>query len=400
VAVLIDRPAWPAHGRLWSHLVSDGSFAELHAFAAAQGVPRRRFERDHYDVPADAYDALVAAGAQPVSSREVVRRLVAAGLRRRKADSMARREPGAVLLRPRRLERGDLVAVPATSGVVPAPMLRAGVARLESWGLRVGLDHHVLDRDTRLSYLSAADDVRAAAFTDAWLNPDASAVIVARGGYGSQRVVDLVDWRRLAGAEPKVLVGFSDATALHQAVAGRLGLATVHSHSVASLGAATTESAEALRRLLMEPATVTDLLADQTSETVVGGRGRGVLVGGNLALLASDLGTPFARSAAGGIALLEDTGEAAYRVDRLLTQLLRAGWFEGARGLVLGAFTDCDDPVELDVVLQARLAPLGLPTVRHVDVGHTSSSATVPLGVEAVLDADAGSLALTRSALV
>ncbi len=400
MAVLIDPPAWPAHGRLWSHLVSDSSFAELHEFAAANKVPRRGFERDHYDVPADLYDALVTAGATPVSSRDIVHRLSRAGLRRRKAHAMARREPGAVLLRPRRLQRGDLVAVPATSGVVPAPGLRVGVERLESWGLRVRLDDHVLDRDSRLSYLAAGDDVRAAAFTGAWLDPEASAVIVARGGYGSQRVVDLLDWRRLAEAEPKVLVGFSDATALHQAVAARLGLATVHSHSVTSLGAATTQSAEALRRLLMEPDTVTDLLADRASETVVAGISRGVLVGGNLALLASDVGTPFSRSAAGGIVLLEDTGEAAYRVDRLLTQLLRAGWFAGAKGLVLGAFTGCDDPVELDVVLEDRLAPLGLPMVRHVDVGHTSSSAPMPLGVEAVLDADAGSLVLTRPALV
>jgi hypothetical protein len=89
VTVLVDPPAWPAQGRLWSHLVSDASYEELHAFAAAIGVPRRGFDRDHYDVPAEMYDRLVAAGAVPVSSREVVRRITAAGLRRRK------RRPGA-----------------------------------------------------------------------------------------------------------------------------------------------------------------------------------------------------------------------------------------------------------------------------------------------------------------
>lgn len=89
MTVLVDPPAWPAHGRLWSHLVSDASYEELHAFAAAIGVPRRGFDRDHYDVPAEMYDRLVAAGAVPVSSREVVRRITAAGLRRRK------RRPGA-----------------------------------------------------------------------------------------------------------------------------------------------------------------------------------------------------------------------------------------------------------------------------------------------------------------
>lgn len=94
MTVLVDPPAWPAHGRLWSHLVSDASFEELHAFAAAVGVPARGFDRDHYDVPAEVYDRLVAAGAVPVSSREVVRRLTIAGLRRRKG------RPGAAPARP------------------------------------------------------------------------------------------------------------------------------------------------------------------------------------------------------------------------------------------------------------------------------------------------------------
>ena len=82
--ILIDPPGWPAHGRLWAHLISDVSVTELHVFAEMLGVPRRAFERDHYDVPADMYDALVAAGAQPVRSRDLVLRLRAAGLRRRK----------------------------------------------------------------------------------------------------------------------------------------------------------------------------------------------------------------------------------------------------------------------------------------------------------------------------
>ena len=231
------------------------------------------------------------------------------------------------------------------------------------------------------------------------MDPDAAAVVVARGGYGSQRVVDLLDWRRLAEAEPKVLVGFSDVTALHQAFAARLGLATVYSHVVTSLGAADEPSAESLRRQLMEPDEVTDLLAGQSTQTLVGGRGEGVLLGGNLAVLAADVGTPYARPATGGIVLLEDVGEEGYRVDRLLTHLLRAGWFDGARGLVLGAFTGVDDPFEVDAVLEARLAPLGLPTVRHVDAGHTVSSVTIPFGVPAMLDADAGSLATTGPAL-
>ena len=86
MTVLIDQPAWPAHGTLWSHLVSDSSLAELHAFAAANAIPRRGFDLDHYDVPAERYDALVAAGALPVGNRELVTRLAASGLRVRARD--------------------------------------------------------------------------------------------------------------------------------------------------------------------------------------------------------------------------------------------------------------------------------------------------------------------------
>nr|WP_154768307.1 DUF4031 domain-containing protein [Nakamurella alba] len=86
VTVLIDPPRWPAHGRLWAHLVSDASYDELHAFAAAAGIPERGFDHDHYDVPADRYDALVAAGAVAVDSRELLRRITHAGLRRPKRD--------------------------------------------------------------------------------------------------------------------------------------------------------------------------------------------------------------------------------------------------------------------------------------------------------------------------
>ena len=400
MTILIDPPAWPAHGRLWSHLVSDTSLDELHAFAAAHGVPRRGFERDHYDVPADLYDVLVAAGANPVSSREVVQRLNQAGLRRRKAISMAPRALGNVLLRPPRLAPGDVVAVVATSGVVPEDRLRVGVERLTSWGFEVRLAEHVLEASSDLGYLAGSDEDRAADLTAAWLDPTVSAVWAARGGYGAQRLLDLLDWRRLAEAQPRLLVGFSDITALHQAMASRLGLATIHGHVVTSLGSATEASAEELRRQVMEPDSVVDILAGQVLTPLVGGVATGVLVGGNLAMLAAEIGTRFSRPAAGGIVVIEDVGEEPYRIDRMLTQLVRTGWFNGVAGVVVGAFSDCGTEPEIEAVIEQRLRPLGVPTVRGFDFGHTDSSATVPLGVEATLDADAGTLVLSAPALL
>ncbi|MBA2445164.1 MAG: DUF4031 domain-containing protein [Nocardioidaceae bacterium] len=399
MALWIDPPVWPAHGRLWSHLISDTSLAELHTFAAAQGVPRRGFERDHYDVPASSYDALVSAGATPVSAREVVRSLTASGLRKRKAVAMAARAPGRELLRPPRLRPGDQVAVVTTAGPVLPARLAAGVARLEGWGLRVQIGEHVLDRHPRLVHLAGLDVDQASDLSAAWMDPSVRGVFAARGGFGTQRVLDLLDWRRLAEAEPKVLIGFSDLTVLHQAVAARLGLASVHGPVVSSLGEATDDGAERLRRLLFEPEAVVDLLAGIESTTWVSGRAEGILVGGNLAMLTAELGTAFDRPASNGVVVIEDIAEAPHRIDRQLTQLQRNGWFDDARAVVLGSFTDCGDPAQVDAVLLERLSPLGVPIVAGVDLGHTRSSISIPLGVLATLDADARTLTLACPAL-
>ncbi len=391
--ILVDPPLWPARGRLWSHLVSDHSIAELHAFAREVGLPVRGFERDHYDVPEQAYDQLLAAGAVPVSTREIVTALQAAGLRRRKSEVLGRRLPGSGLVRPPRLRRGDLVAVVAPAGPVPADRLARGVSVLESFGLRVAVAAQVLARHAELPYLAGTDAERAAALEQAWTDPMVRAVVMARGGYGVQRIIDGLDWAALAAAGPKVLLGFSDLTALHQAFTAELGLVTLHGPGVTSLGGPVDAvSREHLRRTLLQPELALDLVGDSATQTLVGGRATGPLVGGNVALLAAQLATPHSRSAEGAIAVLEDVGEEPFRADRLLTHLLRAGWFLGVRGIALGSWADCGDPAVVRAVLRDRLGPLGVPMLAGVPVGHGPANRTIPLGVEAVLDADAGTL--------
>jgi muramoyltetrapeptide carboxypeptidase len=183
-------------------------------------------------------------------------------------------------------------------------------------------------------------------------------------------------------------------TALHQAIAQRLGLVTLHGHVVTSLGSAEPASADFLRRLAMEPESIVDLLAGCPATVVVPGQATGVLTGGNLSLLAAEIGTRFSRSGRGGIVVLEDAGEPAYRVDRMLTQLLRAGWFDGVAGVVIGSFTDCGPQEEVDAVLRARLNPLSVPMVAGFDFGHTPTMVGVPFGVRAALDADRGTLSV------
>ncbi len=399
MTLLIDPPSVAAYGRLWSHLASDTSFDELHRFAQGLGVPPRGFDHDHYDIPSERYEDVVAAGAVPVSSKELVARLRAAGLRRRRSRSLEPRPAGRSLVRPHRLRGGDRVAVVSPSGPVPDGPLDAGVALLESWGLEVVLMDNARGAHEHFGYLSAVDAARADDFARAWLDPAVAAVFAARGGYGAQRMVDLLDWKALAAAGPKVLVGFSDVTALHQAFAARLGMATVHGPVLTSLVSGTEQSRAHLRALLFEPDALLELVPEPVP-ALVPGSAEGVLVGGNLAMLAAEVGTASSSRAADSVVVLEDVGEDPYRLDRLLTQLLRAGWFDGVRGIVLGQFTDCGPLEEVRAVMVDRLTPLGVPTLWGAPVGHGPQNLAVPLGVSARLDADAGSLTLRDAPLL
>lgn len=400
MTLLIDPPQAPGHGRLWSHLASDVSFEELHRFAGALGIPARGFDRDHYDVPAERYASVVAAGATPVPSRELVARLHRSGLRRRKgSERLAPRPPGAPSARPSRLRPEAVVAVTSPAGPVQPERLDAGLAVLASWGLGVRVMDNVRRRHDQLSYLSSDDEVRAADFMQAWCDPSVAAVFCARGGYGAQRMVDLLDWDALAAAGPKVLVGFSDVTALHQAFASRLGLATVHGPVVTSLGDGDDASRERLRVLLFERSARLSL-SQSPAVALCGGHAQGPLVGGNLAMLAAEVGTGFTRTAHGSIAVLEDVGEELYRLDRMLTHLLRTGWFDGVHGVALGQFTDCGSRESLRYLFTERLGRLGVPILWDLPFGHVAGNLAFPLGVPAALDADAGTLELVESALV
>jgi muramoyltetrapeptide carboxypeptidase len=396
MTLLIDPPSVASRGMLWSHLASDTSLDELHRFARSIGIPGRGFDRDHYDVPAQRYNSVVAAGAVPVSSRELVRRLRASGLRRRKSESLGRRAVGQPLTRPRRLRAGDGVAVVAPAGPVPPDQLEAGVRILEKWGLRVRLGKHVYDRH---DYLAGVDADRADDFMRAWTDPGISAVFAARGGYGTQRIIDLLDWGRLVDAGPKVLCGFSDLTALHQGFAAILGLVTIHGPVVTSLGVADADTVEQVRRILFEPESALELIDGHETAVLVPGAAEGVLVGGNLSLLASEIGTPLSRRARGSLVLLEDCDEELYRIDRSLTQLLRSNWFEGVQGIVLGSWMRCATPEQVLRVLTDRLIGLDVPVLWGAPIGHTTANHAVPLGVPARLDTSAGTLTLIQPAL-
>ncbi|MGW6790360.1 S66 peptidase family protein [Streptomyces chartreusis] len=303
------------------------------------------------------------------------------------------------LVRPARLAAGARVAVVAPSGPIPEERLQAGLDVLRGWDLDPVVAPHVLDRHGEFDYLAGTDADRAADLQGAWCDPSVDAVLCARGGYGVQRMIDLLDWDAMAAAGPKVFVGFSDITVLHEAFARRLGLATLYGPMAAGIDFIKNARAqEHLRATLLDPESVRTITS--AGSALVPGRARGVTLGGCLCLLAAETGTPHARtSARGGLLCLEDVGEETYRLDRYLTQLLRAGLFDGVRGVLLGSWQACEPQERVRALLLDRLGGLGVPVVEEFGFGHCEGALTIPFGVSAELDADAGTLALDEPAL-
>lgn len=302
--------------------------------------------------------------------------------------------------RPRHLVPGDRVALVATSGPVDQDRLAAGIDILRSWGLDVVPSPHLTDTHPTLAYLAGTDEDRAADLQAAWLDPTIAAIICARGGFGVHRLIELLDWEALRAAPPKILVGFSDITSLQEAFAQRLAVPTFYGPMAASsVFVLEQAAADHLRRTLFQPDTTT-VLTSPTAGPLVPGRAHGVTAGGCLSVLAAELGTPTARrSFAGKLLLLEDVNEAPYKLDRMLTQLLRSGALNGVAGVVLGSWEGCGKPQRVKDVILDRLGPLGVPILWELGFGHCLTCLTVPLGVPALLDADAGTLTLDQPAL-
>ncbi|WP_447001730.1 S66 peptidase family protein [Saccharothrix isguenensis] len=276
--------------------------------------------------------------------------------------------PRTPLLRP-----GDRVTVVSPAGPCSAELLEAGTTWLRTWGLDVRLAPNVLATHPTLPYLAGPDADRAHDFEQAWLDPSVAGVLCARGGYGSMRMVDLVDWTAVA-AHRKVFVGSSDTTALHERF-WHHGTPTWFGPMIGTRAfVEDTAARDRLHRALFTG------VRSYTGVGMVPGTARGVAVGGNLSLL----GAP---PPDGAILLLEDVNEEPYRLDHILTRLLRSGWFDPVAGLVLGSWVGCGDA---SPVLVDRLGDLGVPIVADAGFGHCEAQVTVPFGVSVEIDGAAG----------
>jgi muramoyltetrapeptide carboxypeptidase len=298
------------------------------------------------------------------------------------------------LVHPSPLGAGARVALVSPAGPlrgVDDVALAEANARALGWEPVVG--RHAL---ARTGYFAGTDAERGGDLLAALADPTIDAIWCLRGGYGAMRLLPALDAERLR-RRPRVLLGYSDITALHAAWQ-RAGIVSYHGPTARA--ELTPFSRDSLVRALSSGADPAGHAPGAMG--VVPGRAEGRLVGGNLALVAALVGTPWAVSFRGAIAVLEDIHEATYRVDRMLVQLRLAGAFEGCRGIMFGHCTACPDTSEdgqrtLFELLAELGGALGVPTVMGVPVGHIPDQWTLPLGAMATLDADALTLHVHRS---
>ena len=300
---------------------------------------------------------------------------------------------------PPALRPGDPVMLVSPSGPTRSERVARGIELLTEWGLRVVTAPHVYKRT---GYLAGTDDQRLGDLNLALRDPAIRGVLCTRGGYGMQRIVDGVDLAAVR-ADPKVVAGFSDITALQLALWRGAGLATIHGPGAAWLDERTgPEAAQSLRRAMMtdEPVLIRARDDEETSGIRMGGTAEGTLLGGNLCLLTATVGTVDFPDLRGAILLLEEVAEPPYKVDRMLVHLRRAGVVDQLAGVALGQFTECADdwPVSIVDVLTEHLSTWAVPVLGGLPIGHGQDQLTVPLGVTARLDPEAGTLT-ARSAV-
>jgi muramoyltetrapeptide carboxypeptidase len=296
------------------------------------------------------------------------------------------------LLKPRALRPGATLGIAAPAGPVDPDRLEAGCALWRDAGFEVIHRDDVVSRD---GYLAGNDDRRSAEL--AWLveDPRIDAIVCARGGYGSPRILDRLDATAFRSAR-KPLVGYSDITALLLWQRRCAGLVGFHGPMLERGAHADRDAFAALVELLCG-ATPAPLRGRARG----GGRAEGRLVGGNLVLVAASLGTPWEIDTRGAILLFEEVQERPYRIDRLLHQLASAGKLAALRGIGVGDVSTCRDerapePRVLDVILEIA-APLGVPVVSELPFGHVAQNRPWPLGARATIDGDAGEVRIVEA---
>ncbi len=298
------------------------------------------------------------------------------------------------IVKPPRLAPGDTIGIVAPASPFSRERFNQGVAVLESMGFRVSFDD---DLFLKQGYLAGTDARRADFINRLFADRKIRAIVCARGGFGAMRILSLLDYETIQ-KHPKIFVGFSDISALLSVLDTRCGLVTFHGPMVTTLADTGQETKEALLAALTSDVKLE--LAPANGRVIKTGQASGPMAGGNLTTLCHLVGTPYAPSYNGKIVFFEEKGEAAYRIDRMLSQMKLAGCFEGLAGLVLGSFEDCGGIDEVGRITAEMFKDTDIPVLAGFDIGHGRTNITIPLGIEATLDTDRQRLAFHESATV
>ncbi len=299
--------------------------------------------------------------------------------------------------KPPRLRAGDRVGLISPASPLADGEIEKGISHIRSLGLEPVLGNFVGAQD---GYLAGSDEERAGDFNRMARDPSIRGIIAMRGGYGTMRILDALDYAAIA-ADPKVVMGFSDLTAILNAVARRSAVVTFHGPLAARESQFDSVTREYVKRVCMSAQPIGTLRAPH-AVALRAGRARGPIAGGNLSLVSSLVGTPWAPAFRDALLLLEETGEEPYRIDRMLTQLRLAGALQASRGVLFGACTHCEPkgPSQtVDQVLADRLGGLDKPVLAGVPVGHIPEQWVLPIGLEGVLDASALTLEIPEAAV-
>ncbi len=314
--------------------------------------------------------------------------------------------------KPSRLRAGDIVGLIAPASPVSSiAEIERAEAVIRALGLVPKRGQHIADQ---FGYLAGSDRNRAADVNAMFADGSVKAIFALRGGWGCARILPYLDWPVIR-ANPKLLTGYSDITALHMAIIAKAGFATIHGPNATSswwnnsVGSFRALAFDAVLPEFGKLAPGTDLLGARKPaiQTISVGKARGRLLGGNLTVLNALTGTQWLPDFEGAILFLEDVDEAEYRIDRMLTQLGQAGILGKLSGFVFGQCTDCRSPdpdarsgFSIATILQQHIAPLGIAAFAGANFGHIRNQYCIPVGTRAEIDADAGTIRLLEAAVI
>ncbi len=303
------------------------------------------------------------------------------------------------MIKPKTLSLGDTIGVVAPSGPSCLANVEKGIVVLEDMGFKVKIG---MSCYSKYGYLAGKDELRAGDINSMFADDDIDGIICLRGGYGTPRILEKIDYDNIR-KNPKVYVGYSDITAIHIAINQISGLVTFHGPMITSdiIHNFQGFSKESLLNTITNNGVIGDVKNpnEENIQCFYRGKAEGRIIGGNLALICSTLGTPYEIDTRNKLLFLEDIGEEPYRVDRMLTQLRLAGKLQEVSGIILGDWNNCvpenpEKSLTLMEVFEDIILPLKKPTIANVKAGHCSPMITLPFGINAFMDADTGKLAI------